>query len=57
MLTTLSLDTSVYDALQILTNENIHSAPVFDEFGKFYGFTDMQQVQHIHFFVAFLLSG
>ena len=44
MLTTLSLDTSVYDALQILTNENIHSAPVFDEFDKFYGFTDMQQV-------------
>ena len=51
MLTTLTLDTSVHRALQILTNNNIHSAPVFDEFGKFYGFTDMQQERR-----AFVLS-
>lgn len=43
-LISLSLDSSLYDALHVLSNNNIHAAPVFDQFNTFWGFTDMQQI-------------
>lgn len=43
-LTKLTTSTSVYDALKILSDKNYHAAPVFDVFGKFYGFCDMMQL-------------
>jgi 5'-AMP-activated protein kinase regulatory gamma subunit len=43
-LVTLTLDTSVRAALDKLATNNILSAPVFDEFGAFQGFSDFQQL-------------
>lgn len=41
---TLNIDTTIREALQTLTTNNILSAPVFDEVGTFWGFCDMQQL-------------
>lgn len=43
-LVTVTLDTSVRDALDTLSRNNILSAPVFDEYNSFQGFTDYQQL-------------
>lgn len=46
-LVTLNFDDNVKFALQRLTDNNILSAPVFDDRGVFWGFTDMQQLTRI----------
>lgn len=57
-LVTLSLNTTVNDALEILSSNNILSAPCFDSdkgvYGQFCGFVDMQQLTR---YVTRLVTG